>query len=112
MLATMTSPRREFHKCRRDSISPKGTQGNEKPSETRAGISVARRISILGAGNSKAVSGIMPGAEELGREIPKQLEIPANLTRGTFENQLSRLGEDRPSVPPQDFLRRSYFRQI
>lgn len=77
------------------------------------GNSAPRRVFILGAGFSKAVSDLMPDTNELGRLIAEKLEIPSNLTRGTFEDWLSRLGEVQPDVLPADnFQRQNYFRQI
>ena len=79
----------------------------------RVGNSAPRRVFILGAGFSKAVSDLMPDTNELGRLIAEKLEIPSNLTRGTFEDWLSRLGEVQPDVLPADnFQRQNYFHQI
>lgn len=72
-----------------------------------------RPVYILGAGFSKAVSSLMPCANELGNEVLHSLrghEPPAALTRGGFEEWLSRLAEDQPDlVEHENLLRRSYF---
>ena len=81
--------------------------------EVWVGNSTPRRVFILGAGFSKAVSDLMPDTNELGRWIAEKLDIPSNLTRGTFEDWLSRLGEVQPDVLPADnFQRQNYFHQI
>lgn len=72
-----------------------------------------RRVFILGAGFSKAVSDLMPLTDRLGMEVGEKLKIPPELSRGTFEEWLSRLGEPQPDVLPAENLRRqAYFQQV
>lgn len=72
-----------------------------------------RRVFILGAGFSKAVSDLMPLTDTLGEQVAEKLKIPPDLTRGTFEEWLSRLCEPQPDVSPEENLhRQAYFQQI
>lgn len=72
-----------------------------------------RPVYILGAGFSKAISGLMLTADELGKEVLSSLKDdgpPENLTRGSFEEWLSRLAEDQPDlVEHENLLRRHHF---
>ena len=70
----------------------------------------ARHIVILGAGFSKAVDCRMPTSDELGDEVRERLDasgngLPAELTRGSFEEWLSRLAEDQPDLLEHEVLR-------
>jgi hypothetical protein len=72
----------------------------------------------LGAGFSKAIDARMPTSEELGEEVKALLtknghSLPAELTKGTFEEWLSRLAEDQPDLLEHENLqRRAWFSEI
>lgn len=74
---------------------------------------IFRPVFILGAGFSRAISGSMPTADELGKEVVGRLgenRPPPTLTRGGFEEWLSRLAEDQPDLlEHENLLRRHYF---
>jgi len=78
----------------------------------------ARHVVVLGAGFSKAVDCRMPTSDELGDEVRERLEangngLPDELTRGSFEEWLSRLAEDQPDLFEHENLqRRRYFSLI
>lgn len=74
-----------------------------------------RRVFILGAGFSKAVSNAMPLTDELGAMVIARLAdrgetLPVHLTRGHFEDWLSRLAEDQPDQwEEENFRSRGHF---
>lgn len=81
--------------------------------EVPVGSADPKRVFILGAGFSKAISDLMPVADKLGEEVANRLQLPQNLTRGTFEDWLSRLGEAQPDVSvAHNLQRQSYFEQV
>ena len=77
-----------------------------------------RYVVVLGAGFSKAVDSRMPTNDELGDEVRGRLEasgngLPDELTRGSFEEWLSRLAEDQPDLFEHENLQgRRYFSLI
>ena len=77
-----------------------------------------RPVFVLGAGFSKAVDCRMPTSEDLGGRVRELLAaegapLPAELTKGTFEEWLSRLAEDQPDLLEHENLqRRTWFSQI
>lgn len=77
-----------------------------------------RHVVVLGAGFSKAVGCRMPTSDELGCEVRERLEVSGNglpdeLTRGSFEEWLSRLAEDQPDLLEHENLQgRRYFSLI
>jgi hypothetical protein len=77
-----------------------------------------RHVVILGAGFSKAVGCRMPTSDELGVEVRERLEasgngLPVELTKGSFEEWLSRLAEDQPDLLEHENLQgRRYFSLI
>lgn len=88
-------------------------------SEASGSWTGARRpVFILGAGFSKAIARGMPLSDELGQEVERLLEqrehrLPAELTKGTFEEWLSRLAEDQPDLLEHENLRRrAWFAEI
>ncbi len=77
-----------------------------------------RHVVILGAGFSKAVGCHMPTSDELGDAVKERLQgsgnrLPDELTRGSFEEWLSRLAEDQPDLLEHENLQgRRYFSLI
>lgn len=75
-----------------------------------------RPVFVLGAGFSKAIADSMPTSNDLGTEVLsrlKDLGPPAEMTRGGFEEWLSRLADDQPDLEEYENLqRRSYFSLI
>jgi hypothetical protein len=77
-----------------------------------------RPVFVLGAGFSKAIDSRMPTSEDLGAKVKELLKnegqpLPAELTRGTFEEWLSRLADDQPDLWEHENLqRRAWFSQI
>ena len=93
--------------------------GASDMSEPTGSAGVPRRpVFILGAGFSKAIDARMPTSDELGEEVKALLAkngrpLPAELTKGTFEEWLSRLAEDQPDLLEHENLqRRAWFSEI
>lgn len=91
---------------------------NEMPALDAPESSTVRRVFILGAGFSKAVSPTMPTADELGCKVLDALQergetLPTQLTRGCFEDWLSRLAENQPDLwEEENHHNRGYFSRI
>lgn len=69
-----------------------------------------RRVFVLGAGFSKAISDTMLLAEELGAQVAQKLQLPEEITRGDFEGWLSRLAEPQPDLSDvENYHRQEHF---
>jgi len=97
----------------------RGSVRKQDEAETKDAVGETRRdVIILGAGFSKAVGRRMPTSDELGDEVRKRLEasgngLPDELTKGSFEEWLSRLAEDQPHLLEHENLQgRRYFSLI
>ena len=87
--------------------------------EDRGGRGSFRPVFVLGAGFSRAIADCMPTADALGKEVLDRMRRysekapPAEMTRGHFEEWLSRLAEDQPDLTEFENLeRRSHFSLI
>jgi hypothetical protein len=70
-----------------------------------------RPVSLLGAGFSKAIARGTSLSEDLDPKVERLIEqrgqsLPAELTKRTFEECLSRLAEDQPNFLEHDNLQK------
>jgi len=99
-------------------MEPSGVAGHNESRQDDDGGMTSRHVILLGAGFSKAIGCRMPTSDELGKEVKERLNsrgnaLPEALTKGSFEEWLSRLAEDQPDLFEHENLqRRQYFSLI